>query len=88
MDLIEQELMLESADFKKLKKNQVNLTPEERAVVKDKKAEWSDGQSAVWKSVDKNGKATFITHTHRCYNTAPTVAGACGRFHKFIKGTA
>lgn len=75
--------------FQRLKKNQVNLTPEERAIVKERKAEWSGGDSAVWKSVDsKTGKTTFITNTHRAYNTAPTLKGAISRFHNFIKSTA
>ncbi|MDE2104840.1 MAG: hypothetical protein KGL39_46820 [Patescibacteria group bacterium] len=43
---------------------------------------------AVWKSVDENGKVTYVTNTHRAYNTAPTLKGAIGRYHKFIKGTA
>jgi hypothetical protein len=58
----------------------------------DKKAVWhmnGGGPSpAVWKSVNKDGKVTYVTHTHRAYNTAPTLKGAIGRFHKFIKGTA
>ena len=79
--------------FKNLKKNQVKLTPEERAEVMDRKAVWHfNGGSpspAVWKSVHpKTGKTTFVTNTHRAYNIAPTLKGAIGRFHSFIKGTA
>jgi hypothetical protein len=75
--------------FKDYKKNQVPLTPEERAEVKKLKAEWSSGDSAVWKSIDKKtGEVTYITHTHRAFNTAPTLKGAIGRFHSFIKSTA
>lgn len=77
------------SEFQKLKDNEQKLSSEERKVVADKKAEWSDKRSAVWKSVHpKTGKVTFITHTHRAYNTAPTVEGACARFHAFIKSTA
>lgn len=36
----------------------------------------------------KTGKVTYVCNTHRAYNTAPTLAGAITRFHKFIKGTA
>ena len=76
-------------EFEKLKDNQVNLTADERKVVKDRKAEWSDGRSAIWKSVNpKTNTTTYITHTHRAYNTASTLVGACNRFHNFIKGTA
>jgi len=81
------------SDFQKLKDNQVPLTPEERKEVMDRKAVWHkapDGEEsvAVWKSVNKDGKTTYVTHTHRAYNTAPTLKGAIGRFHDFIKGTA
>jgi hypothetical protein len=73
--------------FKKLKDHKVDLTKEERAAVKEKGAEWSDNHSAVFKSVI-GGKSYYITHTHRAYNCCPTIAGACERFHSFIKGTA
>lgn len=89
----ELEKIAKKGDFKKLQKNKVDLTPEERKEVMDRKAIWhfSPNRSptpAVWKSVDKNGKVTYVTNTHRAYNTAPTLKGAIGRYHKFIKGTA
>ena len=80
--------------YKTLDKNRVPLTPEERKTVMDRKAVWHHGPNgspspAVWKSVDKKtGKATFVTNTHRAMNTAPSLKGAIGRYHKFIKGTA
>jgi hypothetical protein len=80
--------------FKKLEDNKVPLTDEERKVVMDADATWhfSPGNKpspAVWKSIDpKTKEVTYITHTHRAYNTAPTLKGAIGRYHKFIKGTA
>ena len=85
--------LLEGGDFKSLQKNKVNLTSEERERVMKAKAVWHQGpkggpSSAVWKSVDKNGKTTYVTHTHRAFNTAPTLAGAISKFHNFIKGTA
>lgn len=85
-------LILESK-FKQLQKNKVDLTKEERAEVMKKKAIWHNGpngsnSSAVWKSVDKNGKTIYVTHTHRAYNTSPTLKGIVSRFHDFIKGTA
>jgi len=87
------EYLNESNGFKKLQDNKVNLTTDERKLVMSKKAVWHHGKNggespAVWKSVDKNGKTTFITNTHRAYNTAPTCKGAIARYHKFIKGTA
>ncbi|MEK6829536.1 MAG: hypothetical protein AABY15_05410 [Nanoarchaeota archaeon] len=80
--------------FQKLEDNKVPLTDEERSEVMKRKAVWHHGPGgaespAVWKSKDpKTGKFTFITNTHRAYNTAPTLKGAIGRYHKFIKGTA
>jgi hypothetical protein len=87
------EKIAKKTKFKDLKKNQVPLTPEERAEVMKRKAVWHyNGGSpspAVWKSVDKKtGEVTYVTHTHRAFNTAPTVKGAIGRFHSFIKSTA
>lgn len=80
--------------FEVLKANKKPLTPEEREEVMKSGAVWhmsSDNGAAspaVWKSEDSKGKKTYVTHTHRAYNTAPTLRGAIGRFHKFIKGTA
>ena len=77
------------SEFEKLKRNKVKLSDEERAKVAAAKAEWSDGNSAVWKSVcPESGKTTYVTHTHRCYQTADSVEGACNKFHKVVKGTA
>lgn len=78
--------------FKILKANKVQLTPEERALIMRKKAVWHFGNHggptpAVWKAV-VNGKQWFVTNTHRAYNVCPTVEGAIGRYHKFIKSTA
>ena len=94
MLLLELTMLLEASDFKKLEKNKVELTPEERKIVMDKKAVWHHGPNgeetpAVWKSIDKKTKkVTYVTNTHRAYNTAPTLKGAIGRYHSFIKGTA
>lgn len=82
------------SEFQKLKDCEVKLTPEERAECMKAKAVWHHGPNgapspAVWKSVDnKTGKVTYITNTHRAYNTAPTLKGAISRYHKFIKSTA
>lgn len=82
------------SEFKKLEKNKVPLSDEEREEVMKRKATWNHGPGgkpspAVWKSHDKKtGKTTYVTHTHRAFNTAPTLKGAIGRYHKFIKGTA
>lgn len=80
------------------------MTDEERKLVFKRKAVWNsavnktidpntgrevDTRSAVWKSLNpKTGKVTYVTHTHRAYNTASTIKGVINRFHRFIKGTA
>lgn len=80
--------------YKDYDKHRTPLTPEERSLVMERKAIWHHGPDgapspAVWKSVNpKTGKTTYITNTHRAMNTAPTLKGAIGRYHKFIKGTA
>lgn len=82
------------SEFQKLKKNKVPLDPEERKLVMGRKAVWHFSHlgkptPAVWKSKDpKTGKVTYITNTHRAYNTASTCKGAIKRYHDFIKGTA
>ena len=81
------------SEFQKLEKNKVALTPEERKECLKTKTVWnfshlSSQTPAVWKSVDGDGKVTYVTNTHRAYNTAPTLKGAISRFHKFIKSTA
>jgi hypothetical protein len=91
-------LLEKKSDFQKLKDNKVPLTPEERKECMDKKCVWHFHQvkggkhvatPAVWKSKDpKTGKITYVTNTHRAYNTASTLKGAISRFHKFIKRTA
>ena len=81
-------------EFKKLKDNKKPLTDEERKKVMDAKAVWHHGPNgeetpAVWKSVcPKTDKVTYVTNTHRCYQTASSVEGACSKFHKVVKGTA
>jgi len=74
--------------------NRTNLTKEEHAEVMEAEAVWHNGpegkaNAAVWKSINpKTKKVTYVTNTHRAYNTAPTLKGAIGKFHSFIKGTA
>lgn len=86
------EYLTEASNFKKLKDNKVALTADERAEVMKRKAVWHMNggapSPAVWKSVNKNGKTKYVTHTHRCYNTAATLKGAIGCFHDSVKGTA
>lgn len=79
--------------FKVLRKGQIDLDPEERALVMKRKAVWhfshhkGRASPAVFKSV-VNGKKWYTTHTHRAYNVTPTLKGTISRYHKFIKSTA
>lgn len=86
------QFLIES-EIEKLKKNRKQLTDDERAECIAKKAVWHNGpggkeNSAVWKSVNKNGKTTYVTNTHRAYKTANTLGAAIGAFHDVIKDTA
>lgn len=88
-----QELLLETKDFKQLKKGKVPLTDEERKECMNAKAVWHHGPNgeatpAVWKSKGKDGKFTYVTATHRLYQTAPTLKGAIGKYHTVVKATA
>ena len=86
------QFLIEKSAFQKLQDNKIPLDPEERKLCMDRKCVWNFHHSgptpAVWKSKDKKGKVTYITNTHRAYNTATTVKGAIKRYHDFIKGTA
>ena len=80
-------------EFKKLQDNKVPLTDEERKQVMDADATWHHGPNgeatpAVWKSENKNGKVTYITNTHRLYQTSATLQSIINKFHKYVKQTA
>lgn len=80
--------------FEKLKDNKISLTSEEREKVMSADAIWHHGKNgeptpAIWKSRDKKtGKVSFVCHTHRAYQSRPTLKGAISIFHSFIKTTA
>jgi len=90
------------SDFDKLKDNKIPLTDEERKECFRQDALWHYATSinplngkkerkvcAVWKSKNpKTGKITYVTHTHRAYNTATTLQAAINKYHNFIKGTS
>lgn len=81
------------SEFQKLKDNKVPLTDEERAKVMKADAVWHHGPNgeatpAVWKSKDNKGNITYVTHTHRAYNTAKSLQACINKYHNFIKGTA
>jgi len=87
------EFLIEGSEYEALKKNKKPLSTEEREEVMGAKAIWHHGTKgeaspAVWKSVNKNGKSSYVTNTHRAWQKADTVKGAIKAFHDFIKGTA
>jgi hypothetical protein len=87
-------LVEQASEFDQLKKNKKALTDEEREECMKKEAVWhmqSNGRKpspAVWKSVNKNGKPTYVTNTHRAYKTASSLGAAIKQFHDVIKDTA
>jgi hypothetical protein len=88
-----EELLEKKTHFEILKKNKVKLTDEERDSVMKGKAVWHHGPDgaespAVWKSVNREGKNTFVASTHRCYKTASTVKGAIHHYHNGVKQSA
>lgn len=99
---IEKDLISEAkTEFQKLEDNKVPLTDDERKECFRKDAVWGYGSSinpvtgkkeqkvcAVWKSKNKNGDITYITNTHRAYNTAKSLKSIINKYHNFIKGTA
>jgi len=91
--LLENILLEDKGQYKKLEKNKVPLTDEERKEVFAKDAVWHHGPNeektpAVWKSKDKDGKITYITMTHRAYNIAKSLKAIINKYHNFIKGTS
>lgn len=78
-------------DFKKLRKNQVPLTDEERKLVMDRGAVWHGGPNgeetaAVWKAKYKNG-FKYICNTHRAAAIKDSLKAAINSY-RFIKTTA
>jgi hypothetical protein len=74
--------------FQKLKDNKVSLSEEERNYFKDNGGFWENGNCAIWKSVDKNGKITYVSHTHRAYATDSFKDGIIKKFNETIKETS
>lgn len=86
-------LIEKQSEFERLKKNKKPLSDDERKECFKRKATWNMSNKdnpipAVWKSIDNKGNTTFVTNTHRAYNTAKTLKSAINKFHSFIKGTA
>ena len=91
-ELFESTMLSESA-FEKLKKNKKPLSADERELVMSGKAVWHHGPKgeatpAVWKSIDKKGNITYITNTHRLYQTSSTLKGCVKKYHDVVKGTS
>lgn len=90
------------SELQKLKDNKVPLTDEERKEVFKKDAVWHSGSSidpntgekvqkvsAVWKSKNpKTGDITYISNTHRLYNTAKSLGAIINKYHNIVKDSA
>lgn len=87
------EYLIEASEYATLKKNKKPLSDEEREQVMKADAVWHKGPKgeatpAVWKSVNKDGKSTYITDTHRAFAAEKSLKAAISKYHSFIKGTA
>lgn len=83
---------VDAPSYDVLKKNKVDLDPEERAEVMKRDAVWhfshlKKPSPAVWKA-EVGDRVYFVTNTHRAYNVCTTLKGAIKRYHDFIKGTS
>lgn len=91
--LVKESALLEKdSEFQTLKKNRMNLDPEERKEVMDRKAVWHNGpngeaQAAVWKSKNSKGEIRYVCNTHRAYQVSPTLKGGIKKFD-WVKTTA
>lgn len=84
--------LFEASKMETLKKNKKPLTDEERTQCMKAGAVWHQGPHgeetpAIWKSVGKDGKATYVVNTHRAYQTASSMKGAIAKYPE-IKETA
>jgi len=87
------EFLIEASEFASLQKNKKPLSDEEREQVMKADAVWHHGHNgeatpAVWKSVNKDDKSTYITNTHRAYAAEKSLKAAISKYHSFIKGTS
>lgn len=74
--------------LKVLKENRKDVSPEERKKIKSLGGVWSNGDLAVWKSVDSKGNITWVTNTHRAYETAKSIDSIVNKFLTVIKETS
>jgi hypothetical protein len=77
--------LLEASKMATLKKNKKPLSDEERTQCMKAGAVWHHGPHgeetpAIWKSVDKKGKTTYVVNTHRAYQSSPTMKGAIAAY--------
>ncbi len=92
MKLRELRLDEKKSEMEVLKKNRIELDPEERKQVMKAGAVWHHGpgqtpSAAVWKSKDSHGKIKYVCNTHRAYQVSSTLKGSIKDFD-FIKTTS
>lgn len=86
------ELVEKKSEIEVLKKNRIDLDPDERKAVMDAGAVWHQGKDgkpspAVWKSKNAHGDIRYVCNTHRAYRVGNTLKKAIRDFD-FIKTTA
>jgi len=84
-------LLEKDNEFQVLKKNRMQLDPDERKEVMDRKIVWhmnpGKPSPAVWKSKNSRGEIRYVCNTHRAYRVSSTLKGAIKEFD-FVKTTA
>lgn len=86
-------ILHEAYKFELLKKRRIPLTDEERKEAMEAGAVWHHGPGgskscAIWKSKKPNGDIVYVTHTHRTYQTSPSLKEIIKLFHDVVKDTA
>jgi len=75
------ELTEQKTEMEVLKKNRIELDPEEREAVMKAGAVWHHGKDgkpspAVWKSKNSHGEIKYVCNTHRAYRVSKTPLGS------------
>ena len=81
------DVLLESPQFKTLKKARRSLDEPERQQAVKAGCTWNFTDKptcAIWKAV-VNGKTWYCSHTHRCFAADKTLKAAINSYHKTVE---